>query len=349
MKLLIITQKVDRNDPILGFFHRWIIEFAKHFESITVICLFEGEHNLPANVKVLSLGKEEGGSRVSKTLRYIVRFYKYIWNERDNYDAVFVHMNQEYVLLGAPLWKLLKKKVTMWRNHHAGSILTRIAVLCSDKVFCTSKYSFTAQFEKTVIMPVGVDTDLFKHDESISRIPHSILFLGRISPVKRPDILIDAIALLKKKNILVEAYLYGDPVPQDKEYFESLKQKARKLGVAESIHFYPGIPNEKTPAIYNQCEIFMNGSPSGMYDKTIFEAMACESLVLSSNRNLRGQIDNLFLFEEGNVKEFSEKLEYLLNLPTEEKKQYGRILRSYVTKRHGLALLSTKLLGYLHN
>jgi hypothetical protein len=60
MKLLIITQKVDINDPILGFFHRWIEEFAKHCEKITVICLYKGTYNLPNNVKVLSLGKEEG-------------------------------------------------------------------------------------------------------------------------------------------------------------------------------------------------------------------------------------------------------------------------------------------------
>lgn len=29
VKLLIITQKIDINDPILGFFHKWIEEFAK--------------------------------------------------------------------------------------------------------------------------------------------------------------------------------------------------------------------------------------------------------------------------------------------------------------------------------
>lgn len=58
MRLLIVTQKVDKNDPILGFFHRWIEEFSKHCEKLTVICLQAGEFKLPANVTVLSLGKE---------------------------------------------------------------------------------------------------------------------------------------------------------------------------------------------------------------------------------------------------------------------------------------------------
>ena len=114
MKLLIITQKVNKNDPVLGFFHRWIIEFAKYFEFVTVICLEMGEYDLPDNVKVLSLGKEERQSR----LQYLIQFYWYARHERKNYDAVFVHMNQEYLILAGWLWRLVGKKVTMWRNHH---------------------------------------------------------------------------------------------------------------------------------------------------------------------------------------------------------------------------------------
>src|SRR5581483_12297211 len=90
MKLLILTQKVDKNDPVLGFFHGWLREFANHFEFITVIALGVGEYELPQNVRVLSLGKESGVSK----LKYLSRFYKYIWQERKNYEKVFVHMNQ---------------------------------------------------------------------------------------------------------------------------------------------------------------------------------------------------------------------------------------------------------------
>jgi len=56
MKLLIITQKVDINDDNLGFFHRWLEKLASRFEKLSVICLAEGEHHLPSNVAVFSLG-----------------------------------------------------------------------------------------------------------------------------------------------------------------------------------------------------------------------------------------------------------------------------------------------------
>ena len=107
MNLLIITQKVDKNDAILGFFHRWIEEFSKNVESVVVICLYKGSYSLPENVKVLSLGKEFKQSRT----KYLFRFYKFIWQERNNYDNVFVHMNQVYVLLGGLVWKMFKNKL----------------------------------------------------------------------------------------------------------------------------------------------------------------------------------------------------------------------------------------------
>ncbi|MBU2219890.1 hypothetical protein KJ665_01980, partial [Patescibacteria group bacterium] len=59
MRLLILTQKIDFNDDILGFMHGWVVEFAKHFESIIVIALGVGEYKLPENVRILSLGKEK--------------------------------------------------------------------------------------------------------------------------------------------------------------------------------------------------------------------------------------------------------------------------------------------------
>jgi len=319
MKLLIITQKVDINDPILGFFHRWIIEFAKHCEQIIVICLEKGEYDLPSNVKVLSLGKENGPSR----LKYIWRFYKYIWQERKNYDKVFVHMNQEYILLAGWWWRFLGKEIFMWYNHHSGSWLTELTVVFCNKVFCTSKYAFTARFKKTVLMPVGVDTRLFKKDFSINKIPQSILFLGRISPVKRPHLLIEVLNLLKENGVIFEANFYGDALPKDQNYFNKLKKIVIDKNLSGQINFYPGVPNRDTVAIYNRHKIFVNLSSSGMYDKTIFEAMACGCLILVSNDNLRGRISDDFIFQDGDRGELFKKLNNLLcdNISDKENKE----------------------------
>lgn len=343
MKLLVITQSINNKNPILGFFYRWVEEFAKSFEKITIICLEKGKYTLPSNVKVLSLGKENGKSR----LKYIFNFYKYIWQERKNYDVVFVHMNQEYVLLGGLLWKMLGKKITMWRNHHRGSFFTYLACSLCDKIFCTSKYSYTAKFKKTVLMPVGIDTDIFKPDNDIEKIPRSILFLGRMSPVKKPDVLINALKILKDKGVKFVAHFYGDPTPNDLQYYEFLRNKVREYGMINDISFEKGVVNDQTPAIYNSHKIFVNLSSSGMYDKTIFEAMACGMLVLASNNNLIGEINESFIFEEDNITDLEEKLEKLLLFSSEDAEESSKFLIKYTEDNNSLQRLSDKLTSQL--
>ncbi len=330
MNLLIITQKVDANDPVLGFFHRWIEEFSKRCEKLTVICLQKGEYHLPGNVKVLSLGKEGGRSR----LKYIFRFYKYIWRERKNYDVVFIHMNQEYVLLGWKLWRLTGKKMMLWRNHPRGNFLTDLAVLLSNKVFCTSKFSYTAKFKKTEIAPVGIDADLFKRRPEIKKLPNSVLFLGRISPIKNIDLLVDAFDSLNKEKFSFNALIVGDPVPGDERYFEFIKNKTREYGLEQKVYFRKAVSPAETVDLYNDCELFVNLTETGSMDKTIFEAMACESLVLTSNLSLEGEIDNICLYKKD--RNLAGKIKELLGLGSGAKAALGAKLRDYAIKNHSL-------------
>ena len=158
MRLLIITRKVDINDDISGFFHRWIEKFSEKFDSLNVICLQKGEYSLPSNTKVFFLGKENGKSRI----RELYKFYEYIWQLRKDCGAIFVHMNPIYVVLGGFFWKLYGKKIYLWHNHKNGNLITRLAILLSDVVFYTSPQSFSAKYKKSRIMPVGIDTKIFK-------------------------------------------------------------------------------------------------------------------------------------------------------------------------------------------
>lgn len=267
MKLLVVTQKVAKNDPILGFFHRWLDEFAKNFEKVTVICLEEGQHDLPQNVKVLSLGKE----RKKSVINYIINFYKYIWKERGNYDAVFVHMNQEYVILGWKSWWLMGKPIYLWRNHAEGNFWTRLAVLFSKKVFYTSPQSFTARFKKAVQMPVGIDADFFKPDPNIIREKNSALFLGRISPVKK---VLEFIDWVKENNY--SATIAGPILPEDKRYGEKV---LKKLG--NNIKYVGPVDQYEARKLYQTHEVYVNFTSAGSFDKTIFEALAsgCKLIV----------------------------------------------------------------------
>jgi hypothetical protein len=96
MKLLVVTQTLDKNDPTLGFFHEWIEAFSKKFEMVTVVALNVGMYTLPENVRVHSLGKEVGAGRELRITRYVSLLYSL----RNEYTHVFAHMNPEYVIGG---------------------------------------------------------------------------------------------------------------------------------------------------------------------------------------------------------------------------------------------------------
>src|SRR3989344_3744479 len=279
MRLLILTQKVAKNDPVLGFFHRWIKEFAKNFEKVTVICLEKDGYSLPANVSVLSLGKEDTMiyHSVLRRLYYICRFYKYIWQERKNYDAVFVHMNQEYILLGWKFWKLWGKKIYLWRNHAKGNILTDLAVLLSHKVFCTSPSSYTARFKKTKLMPVGIDTEFFKPDPAVLRRPNSILFLGRIAPVKKVLEFIDWV-----KSTAYTATIAGPILSEDRKYGEEVKRKLN-----DKIKLIGPVSKAQAMKLYQSHETYANFTPAGSMDKTVFEAAASGAKLEVRNPDLK--------------------------------------------------------------
>jgi glycosyltransferase involved in cell wall biosynthesis len=338
MKLLVVTQTVNIEDLVLGFFHEWIRALASSYESIEVICLYEGKHHLPENVHVHSLGKEDG--RVS-FFTYAIRFKKLAWKLRRNYDAVFAHMNQEYILIAGPLWKLLGKRIYMWRNHYNGSWVTDVAAAFCTKVFCTSAHSYTANYKNTVLMPVGIDTESFSTASLSSRTPHSILFLARMAPSKRVEVFIDALALVKEKGIPFAASLYGSPLPADEAYYVSLKERAVKLGLGDAVTFHPGVSKANTPVIYSAYEIFVNCSRSGMFDKTLFEAAACGCLVIASSEDFKLLAGDEAYFD-GTPDALAERLETMLSMSAEAKEQRTQNLQN-VAQDQSIQKLTARL------
>lgn len=298
--LLILTQAVDRDDPVLGFFHRWIEEFAKHFDSITVICLKEGAHTLPPHVKILSLGKETGVSR----LRYVIRFFRYILQERHSYDSVFVHMNPEYLVLGGALWRLMGKRVGFWYTHRQVSWRLRIAALFAHSIFSAAPESFRLKNKKTHFVGHGIDTKKFGKDYNPDKPFHEplrLISVGRITPIKNLDVFLEALSFLKMKNILFEASIWGAPaVSSDQKYLDMLQRSVLKLNLQSEVRL-PGKSALDMPSQYAQSDILVNLTPTGGVDKVVLEAMAAGVLPLSSNQAFGvyfGEHASLLLFRE---------------------------------------------------
>jgi glycosyltransferase involved in cell wall biosynthesis len=331
MRLLVITQKVDLADPVLGFFHSWLGEFAKRSERLVVICLEQGMSHLPPSVTVRSLGKEKG--RVSR-LHYLFRFYRLLWQERKSYDAVFVHMNQEYLLAAGVWWKMRGKKVFLWRNHARGSWLTAAAVSLADKVFFTSPDSYTARFPKAELMPVGIATDFFCPDPRQAKRPRSLLFLGRISPVKRVELFLAVLEELAKRKVDFSATIAGVVLPADRAYADVVKAQVAARGLGSHVRFLGSVSPEEALRLYREHELYVNLTPAGSMDKTIFEALAVGTAVVATNPALAS------ILGEGYVGKLpplamARKVERMFG--------HGHSRREFVVAEHSLNRLATLL------
>lgn len=316
MRILTVTQKVDMNDPVLGFFHRWIEEFSKHCECVTVIALEVGEYDLPKNVKVFSLGKERGISR----LGYSINFYRYISRERNSYDAVFVHMNPIYVILGGLLWRVWGKCVGLWYSHRSVDLKLKIASRLVHTIFTPSRESFALHGAHIKEVGHGIPFELFQNPHpkgSISRTHPRIVSVGRITPIKNLHVLIEAAHILHTRGIYPKIVLIGAPTAEgDQAYQEHLHALIREYGLKEDVVFAGSVPNTEVAPYYWESDLSVSLAPLGGVDKAVLESIAAGLPVLVANKafvRYFGNYADMLVFREGDAQSLADKIAALID------------------------------------
>ena len=350
MKILILTQKVDKNDDLLGFFHGWLKEFSEHFETVSVIGLGVGEYDLPDNVKVFSLGKEENNFQFSifnfQKLKYLINFYKLIWKLRNDYDSVFVHMNPEYVVLGGVFWRLWGKKIALWYTHKNIDFKLRVAEKITNIIFSASKESFRLKSKKLKVMGHGIDinrflpnNDYFKKDGFFE-----IITVGRVSPTKNQLLIIEASKILVNKGVKnFICKIIGVPNTEvDKKYHKELKEYVEKNNLENFVKFIGSISHDKIIPYYQKSDIFINLSDTGSVDKVVLEAMSCGVCVFTSNEAFKTILPNKFLLEKKS-EILANKLESFVGLSNAHRETMVKDLRELVVKNNALPNLIKKI------
>ena len=357
MKLLVLTQKVDGDDPILGFMHAWIAEFAKHCERVTVIGLSVGPHNhLPENVSVFSLGKAQRGTLKNSKgvpfvprLNYLWNFYRLILRERKNYDAVFVHMNPEYVILGGILWKAMGKSVGLWYTHKNVDRRLRLAAHGADIIFTASPESFRFATPKLHVMGHGIDVGRLASTTHLFGDRFRILSVGRISATKGYGVLLEALSLLKTGGKKFKATIIGGPLTEaDEVYAATLRSEIFRRGLTDDVELLGSVSNAAIPDHLRRADLFVNMSKTGSLDKAVLEAMAAGVPVLTSNEGLRSALvgfESPCMFREGDANDFAEHVQSFMGMTEGERQVLGGQLRAVVAQSHDLKTLIPRILG----
>ncbi len=348
MKLLIITQTVDENHPTLGFFVDWLREFSRHYEKLIVICLQKGNFNLPPTVKVESLGKEAWGKQPPSWARlyYIKRFFTYLWRYRGEYQAVFVHMNQIYVLLAGWWWKLGGKRVCLWYAHGKVSFSLRLAEKLADVIVTSTPEGCRLKSGKVVVVGQGIDFYKFAKVSLGQTNKLRIVSVGRISPVKDFETLIKSIGLLKQRIPLKLTIVGGPGTPSQEEYAQKLRQMVRERELEQEIEFSGALPPAKIPEVLAQADFFVSPSQTGSLDKAALEAMAAGLPVITANEAVAKLLEpwrGRLVFSPRDFRGLAAKIESYYYLPLAEKERLGSRLRELVIQQHSLQALIEKI------
>ncbi len=327
MRLLIVTQKVDREDENLGFFHGWIEEFAKHFSEVIVISQKTGSFHFPDNVKVFTFGG--GESRLQRLWKFWELFSRHYAES----EGVFFHMIPEVVVAAGPFLLSLRKKTCLWYTHKSVTWKLKIAEKLVDFVFTASPLSFRLPSKKVLYTGHAIDTTMFKPGLQEESNQLRMVTVGRISPIKDYERIIHACVLLNKNwDHAWKLSIVGGPLmPRDHEYLTRLKSLVKEHNLENLITFEGPRAFTEIPQVYNNNDMFLSMSTTGSIDKAVLEACASGLVVVTSNEAFKDLLPSQYFVEKRSPEFLAERIKARAgnSKPVFE-------LRELVEKKHSL-------------
>lgn len=114
--------------------------------------------------------------------------------------------------------------------------------------------------KKLLIIPHGIDTDLFQHQPPDKKLvkkyslagKKTVLFVGRLIEPKGVDVLIEAAKLCTERDKSIRFLIAGSGNSE-----KSFRQLAAKLRLQKSVIFVGGINQEELPAYYSIADVFV--------------------------------------------------------------------------------------------
>jgi len=153
---------------------------------------------------------------------------------------------------------------------------------------------YDADPRRTLVIPPGVDLERFRPgDQAVARarigVPADavvLLFVGRIQPLKAPDLLLHAAARMLAADPALRARLQvlvvGAPSGSGLAEPQRLQELAVSLGVADVVRFLPPQPPERLADHYRAADVAVVPSHNESFGLVALEAQACGTPVVAA-------------------------------------------------------------------
>ena len=163
----------------------------------------------------------------------------------------------------------------------ARRLTTRFALKQASLVTSGSKdqlemcNTFQVPTQKSRLTPLGVDTEFFQPEQSVSR--PVIAQAASLLPVKNQTLLLEVLKLVKQRIPDVKLILAGDG-PEE----ERLTQLAHQLDLSQTVQWCGKLPYLEMPTFFQQAQLYLQTSLHESQGMAVLEAMACGLPVLGT-------------------------------------------------------------------
>jgi glycosyltransferase involved in cell wall biosynthesis len=320
LKLLFVTQQLDREHPVLAATSSQVAALARRVDQLVVLAASAASEGLPANVRVRSFG---AGLRVARG----ARFEAALAQELNGLDVVVAHMCPIYAVLAAPLVRPLRIPLVLWFAHWRASRILRTAERLSTTVVSVDRRSYPLSSGKLHAIGHGIELSRFPCADRSGDGALRLLALGRYSPAKGLDVVLRALAATKA-SLTVHGPALTD---SERAHRSELERLVTELGLVERVRLEDAVPYAEVPRLLATADALVDNMRAGAPDKVVYEAAASCLPVLASNPVFDDLLGPELRFDRDSPEELAARVRSLAVL---DRAAIGRDLRRRVEEHH---------------
>jgi 1,2-diacylglycerol 3-alpha-glucosyltransferase len=167
----------------------------------------------------------------------------------------------------------------------------RIHVALADAIVTLNRIEyqyFKKMTRKVYFISNWIDTTLFTV-QKLDKVGKTIAFVGGFRPVKRLDIMINALEVLVKQDPSFHLLVLGELKPNLlalyqvnlEEYMRGINDSIARHGLSDHITFMGIVPASKMPEMYARADIYVSCSFTEVNPVAFLEAIACHLPVVA--------------------------------------------------------------------